>query len=273
MPRVASRATRLRGLAPRTVLGLGLLGAGAAAACGETRGRILWGPLGAAPTPAPTSISGGDASGGDAAVEDVSTPDAAPAMYPRPLAVTPTSSTQPNGGNGARRSTTEPCPPGYAVIGYQGGLTALPEAGDDGGLGVWLGRIQTLCGAVMLADASATHVTVVDDGTTLPVVGETQDSAWVRKCDFDEVVVGLQGRFGSFVDELIVVCAHWSVSPPNTLSVDALRPLAPVGGPGGSRPFGGGMCAAGQMAIGTTATWGFYVDSLALVCGVPSERP
>jgi hypothetical protein len=258
---VRSRASGLRGLAPSALLGLGVVCSSAAWACGETRGRILWGPLDAEPS--------GDAAAGDS-FDDAAAQDGSPAS-PRPLALTLASVTQANGGHGATRRTFDTCPPGYAVIGYQGGLTALAEAGVDGGLGVWLGRIQPLCGAVELANASSTHLTVVDDGTALLTVGETEDSSWVRKCDVDEIVVGLEGRYGSFVDNLIVVCAHWSVSPVGTFFVDSTRSLEPLGGGGGNTAFTGGQCPAGQMAVGTIVTWGFYVDSLALECGVPSE--
>src|SRR5205085_2930589 len=79
------------------------------------------------------------------------------------------------------------------------------------------------------------------------------DVLWTRDCADGQVVVGLEGRAGAIVDQLIVDCAPLAVTAqaPYTVTTGAITPLAAIGIGGGSL-FSPIACPAGQLGRGTS---------------------
>jgi hypothetical protein len=216
--------------------GLGLVASGAA--CGlQTKGPILW---------------EGPSDGGlsDSSVEVV--------LINGP-------STVRVGGEGGN-AYTDTCPAGQVVIGYRGDVLA-----PDSGLIVVVGRIQTLCGAIVL-DETASDPVSITPGFALPERGTYPGLSWSESCAANDVVVGFSGRSGQYVDQLAFQCGHWILSYPDggpVLTMNATTSLPAVGGDGGS-PFPLAACPTGQMAIGSALRAGFWLDAFSLQCGTPS---
>jgi hypothetical protein len=205
----------------------------------ETRGRILWG--------APEG--GGElASEGGAGVVLLS------------------GQTTPEYGGDGGNPHTDTCPPGQAVIGYQGEL--LPA---DAGLIVTVSRIQTLCG-VLAVDGTASNEIVVTPGATLPEYGMWPGPSWTQTCGTNEVVVGFSGRSDAYIYQIDFQCGHWIVSSTNgiyRLSMDRTTTLGGAGSDAGNQ-FPEVACPVGQMAVGTALRSGFWLDAFSLVCGTPT---
>ena len=98
--------------------------------------------------------------------------------------------------------------------------------------------------------------------------------AWQRSCPKGSVVMGFEGRTGSFLDQLVLWCAPLTVSASAssyTFSVGTSSALAPVGGSGGG-VFAPSACANNQIAFGHSGRNGQWVDALSLACGTPSAE-
>jgi hypothetical protein len=112
-------------------------------------------------------------------------------------------------------------------------------------------------------------VTVSSEGT-LPTRGMPQGQAFTALCPANQMVVGFEGRAGSFIDQFVVVCAPLTAASFPFLSVarGTFSKLTAVGGTGGD-VFQNG-CPAGAIAVGYRGEAVTVVDTLALACAVPS---
>jgi hypothetical protein len=91
-------------------------------------------------------------------------------------------------------------------------------------------------------------------------------------CPTNQVVVGMNGRSGSYLDQVAFVCAPLSMtSGPMgySVSIGATTVLTAAGGPGGS--VFQDPCPAGQIARGSNSSvFSGVIDRMGLVCGTPS---
>ena len=149
------------------------------------------------------------------------------------------------------------CPAGQVLVGLNG------QAGG------WIVRLQAVCGTPTVDG----DVVVVAPGTTLPMRGLNSGTPVSSLCPANHVVRGFTGRSGLLIDQLVMSCVSWSVSPDGEgefmLTESAPVTAATMGGSGGD-PFADVACAAGQVAVGAVIRAGDSVDALALRCATPT---
>jgi hypothetical protein len=137
------------------------------------------------------------------------------------------------------------------VVGYHGSLDSK-DLGFNGNLITVVGSIETVCGRLVMADPSATRVTVLP-GTTLPPRPDVP-STWRALCPADKVVVGFVGGSGDALDKIAFQCTQLLITKSTTGDVispdtSTLQVLPPNGGDAGT-PFQE-VCASGKIARGT----------------------
>jgi hypothetical protein len=171
-----------------------------------------------------------------------------------------------HGGSQPGVDVTDVCPPGQAIIGYEGrvNLNSITTVGTT----------QARCGQIVF-DGSTCAVRVVPT-SMLPERGVVGTEPYAQTCPADQVVVGVRGRSGTRVDQLSIRCASLSVS-----ATDASRLVA---GPSAELPAAGGeggsafeiSCPSGHVVNG----YGVRIDRLAklvetiwLHCGLPEVTP
>lgn len=94
-----------------------------------------------------------------------------------------------------------------------------------------------------------------------PQVGGAGGTAYSRGCGAGALVVGVQARWGMWLDQMTPVCQ--SIASNGNLG--SVFTLARVGGTGGSKA-GEVTCASGQVVAGVVVRWGMYVDYIFLKC-------
>jgi hypothetical protein len=191
---------------------------------------------------------------GDAQLSDGSR-DGGPGAPPI-IVLSPPALTSKRGGDGGT-AYVDACPGSQMVIGYLG--TYAPTAYVD--------SIQVVCG-VVLVTASSTYQIIVSPGATLPSHGTTGGSSFAAMCPNNQVVVGIYGHSGLWVDQVGFECAPLTISPNFAISTGTATQLPASGGPGGGA-FGD-TCPSGQVAVGNDVASGSFVDSIALRCATPT---
>ena len=206
---------------------------------------------------------------------DAAPPDATPATIAVDLSAATTTSAI--GGHTTYTGSvvvTDLCPAGHVLAGLAGHTR--------GGGGSYHGPIQAICRPIAAFALTPVEVTVGEPAVTLPLRGEPQatDVEWTRACAADQIVVGVQGRNGAIIDQIVTRCAALTpaAADAHALVVGAPANLPAVGGVGGAA-FGPFDCASGQIAVGVviyhSGDPGFglgmqYLDGLGLVCATPS---
>ena len=151
------------------------------------------------------------------------------------------------------------CPGSQMIIGYLG----------TDGPAQFVDSIQVVCGMVRVT-GSGTYQIVVSPGTTLPSRGMTGVSAFAAMCPNNQVVGGIYGHSGLYLDQVGFQCAPLTISQNGTPAVatGAITQLPASGGPGGAA-FGD-RCPSGQVAVGSDIAAGSFVDSIDLLCATPT---
>lgn len=155
------------------------------------------------------------------------------------------------------------CPAGAAVVGFD----VTETSGDSS----YVSRIRTVCGALVTRHAASVAIEV-SESTALPVRGIGPGTTLALRCPKDQVVVGYDGRNGSWIDQLSFRCAP--LLPTNEDATVALGPvtkLGPAGGDGGER-YGETDCGPGQVSVGSRSRADFFVLTFALSCAKVSLR-
>jgi hypothetical protein len=158
------------------------------------------------------------------------------------------------------------CPSGQVLTGFRGTVGLYMGMGTP-----LLTSLTGECGSLKV-DVTAGEpfpVTVSSEGT-LPTRGMPQGKAFTALCPSNQMVVGFEGRAGSFIDQFVVVCAPLTVAGSPSLSVTrgTSTKLPAVGGTGGE--VFQTSCPAGRIAIGHRGEAVTVVDTLALACSAPS---
>jgi hypothetical protein len=94
-----------------------------------------------------------------------------------------------------------------------------------------------------------------------PLVGGNGGTAYSRNCGSTGVLVGLQAKWGSWIDQLTPVCQK--ISSSGTLG--QVFTLSRIGGTGGSK-VREARCPSGSVVVGLRALWGSYIDDVEIAC-------
>jgi hypothetical protein len=169
------------------------------------------------------------------------------------------------GGPGGVKYRDSCAAPDQVLIGVSG--TVIGTAADPRGIG----SLSGLCGRLTLTRFGAMFRIQVEGATALPSRGKMLEGPWTSTCPANEVVVGIDGRAGLWVDELVLVCAPLLVATDGgrTVTLGPPTALPPQGGhPEGGAPFSD-RCGAGRAAYGVHIGAGDLVDALNLLCAAP----
>jgi hypothetical protein len=158
----------------------------------------------------------------------------------------------------------DPCPQGGPVIGYTGSVDSRsPES---------VGFLATVCGKLNVTSSGNGCQVTVGPGSTLPTRGQYGDTPFTQMCPTNQVVVGMRGRAGAYMDQVAFVCAPLVVTSGASgysLSFGSTTVLTAAGGSGGG--VFDDACPAGQIARGSNiSVFSGVVDRMGLVCGTPS---
>jgi hypothetical protein len=148
------------------------------------------------------------------------------------------------------------CPTGQLLMGFTGSLATV---------GGYNGQIAAQCGIPQVAVSGGNLVVHIALGAALPTRGLQAAQAWTRSCPVDEVVVGMGGRSGALVDQLIFRCAPLTIVAGPTVTVGPTDDLPAIGQTGGS-PFPQTDCASGQVATVARIRAGDAIDAFGLAC-------
>lgn len=94
-----------------------------------------------------------------------------------------------------------------------------------------------------------------------PLYGGGGGNAYIRDCGANAALVGLQGRYGMWIDQLTPVCQ--SIGSTGTLG--QIFTQARVGGSGGTNT-GEVRCQFGKVVTGARIRSGSYIEKVNLVC-------
>ncbi len=157
-------------------------------------------------------------------------------------------------------SRDDACPQGQVLIGFNGTF------GTDAG---YLRSVSGICGTLTMG-AQAPYAITTSQAGVLPVREASKSMAQTALCPANQVIVGFQGRSGSFIDALWFKCAPLSVGPgPGyALVIGATTDTALIGGQTGGSSFNGITCAANQIAVSQQPTGGSgnTLNSFGLAC-------
>jgi hypothetical protein len=169
------------------------------------------------------------------------------------------------GGSGGVKYRDSCAEPDQVLIGLAG--TVIDRAADPLGIG----SLSGLCGRLTLAPSGAMFRILVEGATALPTRGKMLEGPWTSTCPANEVVVGIDGRAGGWIDEIVVVCAPLLVATDGSRMVTQgpMTALPPQGGhPEGGSPFSD-RCGAGRAVYGVLIGAGDWIDGLNLLCAAP----
>jgi len=147
------------------------------------------------------------------------------------------------------------CPSGQVLMGFTGSLAQVSG---------YNGQISAQCGILQTAMSNGTTVVHVALGATLPTRGAQAAQSWTRSCPVDQVVVGMGGRSGLLVDQLIFRCAPIAISGAG-YKVGVTDDLNPIGQNGGSA-FPQTDCPTNQVASVARIRAGDAIDAFGLAC-------
>jgi hypothetical protein len=159
------------------------------------------------------------------------------------------------------------CPTGQVLTGFRG------TVGLFGGMGTpLLTSLAGQCGSLKVDGTAGDPFPVtVSPERRAATRGMPQGQAFTALCPANQMVVGFEGRAGSFIDQFVVVCAPLTVASAPSCQLCAVRDppncprwAAPAEKPSrpAARPVGSPLVTAGKPVT--------VVDTLALACSVPS---
>jgi hypothetical protein len=161
------------------------------------------------------------------------------------------------------------CPAGQVLTGLRGRLR---------GTDLYHGPIWGACRPLALVAATMT-LTTGSPATDMPEHGDplAGDTTWARDCAEGQIIVGIEGRAGAIIDQMVIHCAPLVVAPqpPYTVTIGAETKLEPAGDLAGGSGFAPLACPAGQLGRGISTyfdgdpTFGLqsiYLDGVAIVC-------
>jgi len=213
-----------------------------------------------------------DASSGNRDAIDSPVADAPPADAAAPTAIALiTGDTTAEFGGGESEWAIDLCPTGQALIAFSGSTAPL------GAVGAIVSEVQGRCGAIHVGTAmTGGYETTATPGVLLAVRGTTTSTTWTLSCPSDQFVVGLSGRFGSAIDQLVLQCAAVSLvagDPGWTGQIGAITLTDAQGGSGGDA--NALPCTEGQIAT-SAHIWGPSDESaaygLGLGCSIVTAR-
>jgi hypothetical protein len=158
------------------------------------------------------------------------------------------------------------CPGGQVLIGFSGNAEAASATLDAVNR-----QIAARCGVVQIVGTTVT----IKTGAALPVRGMVGTMAWTRTCPADQVVVGFSGRSGSYVDQLVFICAPLTAASSAVgaaLTPGATAALTAIGGNGGAA-FAAIKCPAGELGAGALVREGDFMDAFSIVCSKATIAP
>jgi hypothetical protein len=150
-------------------------------------------------------------------------------------------------------------------------LTGLIGTSGAGGL-VGLDSVQPRCADLLL---DPPLVLGTGDSIALAEYGTVGDVRYDGTCPANQVVTGIEGATGQWIDRLYVFCAALTVrQTPGGLAaaVEAPTRLEVPVGPPSQGSVTAAHCPAGAIAVGIEGNSGFAVDLLALRCARPTLR-
>src|SRR6185295_15209559 len=160
------------------------------------------------------------------------------------------------------------CPAGQAVRGYAGEILN----GSTGGLDA----LQVLCGALSVVTSGSNCQVTVSSGATLPLRGGlVGDPPLNQVCPANQVVVGIHGRSGNWIDQFAVDCAPLVLTKNGAtyqVSKGAVTSFpATQGNPTGGSPYDD-QCPSNEVGGGTIIRARTWPDQIALVCTTPTAQ-
>jgi hypothetical protein len=156
------------------------------------------------------------------------------------------------------------CPAGAAVIGFD-----ATETSDES---PYVGRIRTVCGALVVTHVGPSISIEVGATTALVVRGTGTGTTMSLRCPKNQVVIGYEGRSGSWVDQLSFRCAPLALVNKDTeVVLGPVTKIGPVGG-GGGGARGEIDCGASEVAVGSRVLAESVVKVFALPCAKVSLR-
>jgi hypothetical protein len=161
------------------------------------------------------------------------------------------------GGTYTDPSVEDECPAGAAVVGFDVAATPDPS--------VFVDRIRTICGTIVVTRGGSIAIEI-GATTALTERGTGPGTAVALRCPQNQVVVGYDGRGGSWVDQLSFRCAPLVLANNDTVVVlGDVTPVGPVGGAGGS-PQGVTDCGPATVAVGSRSLTNPFLMKLSLSC-------
>lgn len=94
-----------------------------------------------------------------------------------------------------------------------------------------------------------------------PLVGGSGGTSYSRSCGSTGVLIGLQAKWGSWIDQLTPVCQKYSSSG----TLGQVFTLSRIGGTGGSN-IREARCPSGSVVVGLGVLWGSYIDDVEIFC-------
>lgn len=123
-------------------------------------------------------------------------------------------------------------------------------------------NFQRLSGmASALAAGFVISAAVHAEAFVTPLVGGSGGSSYTRSCGVSAVLVGIQVRFGSWIDQLTPVCRPIAANG----ALGNAFTLARIGGTGGIN-IEQANCPTGKVVAGVVARWASFIDSVELRC-------
>lgn len=166
----------------------------------------------------------------------------------------------PAGGGGGNPEVISGC--GTMAITTRSGAARFPHhmlIGLAVRAGRWLDQVRAICIRFTSVNGMAIWRGVAAQGQT---IGGRNGEPFQRICPRNQVVVGMRGRAGFYVDRLRIACQAVTDQGRPTGTVTW---LSAVGGDGGEA-FGPLMCAAGGAVQFLSGKGGVYVDSVNMGC-------
>jgi hypothetical protein len=169
----------------------------------------------------------------------------------------------PRRGGGSGGGTTDLCPDGRLLVGYEGTASTSPSQ-------PWIQSVAGICATVTFPPPGAPAMAWTI--TLLPARGDTSGQRWTRTCPTGHVLVGFDGNAENWMGQLVFSCAPITLdSSGQGVVLGSVIELDDVGSPA-DNDFPQTDCPAGQAARGAVTRAGSLLESLALICGTLTVR-
>ncbi|MCA9634959.1 MAG: DUF4215 domain-containing protein [Myxococcales bacterium] len=182
---------------------------------------------------------------------------------PISVQIAPGGTTPLEGGNGGSMFD-DACPPGQALMGFDGKLD-----GQN-----WHGNLRGLCATLSVEVVDDAFAIKVEQAGYLVLRGANNQNGqgWMRTCPVGTLVVSVSGRKGNLIDQLTFGCAKPMILEDEngySIALGAIEYLPSIGGNGGTA-FPEHQCPNGQVATRQRGRAGNDLDAFGLGCGIIS---